>query len=128
MHSKLISTAIIAGTLAVLTACGPSGPLARTLSAHGGLAKFQSYGGVSYDLTNFPFGAKPPINDHQTIDLTTRQVHITGKTQPAAAILSALTAARPGLTRRANWVCPHVSTITRRFISSRCPSSSRIRV
>ncbi|MCR9142882.1 MAG: hypothetical protein NXI24_11565 [bacterium] len=89
-RSTFLFAALSAAAFALFatTACGgPQGPqaLQQTLQTHGGLGEFRSFKGVSYDLTNWPFAAVPPINDRQTIDLSNRTVHISGTNSAGGA-------------------------------------------
>ncbi len=68
--------------VASLIACGPGpspGALGATIDAHGGYHTFFGYGTVEYDFTDFPYGVNPPYDDHHTIDLKNRNVHIRGE-------------------------------------------------
>lgn len=82
------AAAVLAGGILSVTACGgPKGPplLEKTLTAHGGLGSFRAYESVVYDHTNWPFAAVPPISDRQTIDLSNRMIHISGKNNAGAS-------------------------------------------
>jgi len=47
------------------------------LKAHGGLDKWKSFQTLEYDIQGWPFGPKGALNDHQMVNLQTRQTRIT---------------------------------------------------
>ena len=50
------------------------------LKAHGGIETFRQFGTLEYDLKDFPFGPKAPLNDHQLFNLYSRRALVTSNT------------------------------------------------
>jgi hypothetical protein len=74
MKSQMVSTVIAALVVLLFTAAADS-PISGCLDAHGGLAKWRSFGGVGYDLTWKT--TKEVRSDHQIFDLRSREGLIT---------------------------------------------------
>ncbi len=74
---------LIAGTFIALLSAPAFAQLERAFEAHGGLAKWKSYGGVEFDLSWV--GAKGMKKDHQLFDLRSRDGLITSQSYSLGA-------------------------------------------
>lgn len=75
------------------------GLLDRTLEAHGGLERWQSFGQYRYSVKEFPLGDKAPFDFTQTVDLRHRHHHIVG------------TGTLSGFDGKSGWATPSIEAV-----------------